>query len=179
VSVAATYCPVFDCVAQRVAELDVLLRCQRLLFGRAACAGLMCLMCAMLHCWLRFCVFRYHNWSSHPMRWLAGVMRPGPARPLVFMLRALLSLLRSFAHVAALSPEPYTRPELVEPTPGADREQSAPPDGGGGEAAEQELLPGCDLVIRRARHPCVELQDGVSFIPNDYTCVFWSQSREG
>ena len=104
-------------------------------------------------------------------------MRPGPARPLVFMLRALLSLLRSFAHVAALSPEPYTRPELVEPTPGADREQSAPPDGGGGEAAEQELLPGCDLVIRRARHPCVELQDGVSFIPNDYTCVFGA-SRE-
>eukprot|EP00002_Diphylleia_rotans_P003084 TRINITY_DN12067_c0_g1_i1.p1 TRINITY_DN12067_c0_g1~~TRINITY_DN12067_c0_g1_i1.p1 ORF type:complete len:919 (+),score=178.55 TRINITY_DN12067_c0_g1_i1:68-2824(+) len=54
---------------------------------------------------------------------------------------AQLDVLISFADVAASAPTPYTRPTLHEP----------------GEY-------GLELIA--ARHPCVELQDGVSFIPN-------------
>lgn len=57
---------------------------------------------------------------------------------------AELDVYASLASVAALSPEAYVRPTFVS-------------SGG--------------IQLERARHPCVELMDGVAFIPNDYHLV--------
>jgi DNA mismatch repair protein MSH2 len=57
---------------------------------------------------------------------------------------AELDVLASFAEVAASAPMPYTRPTMLP-----------------SEAGE--------IVLRGSRHPCLEVQEGVDFIPND--CV--------
>lgn len=55
---------------------------------------------------------------------------------------AHLDVIISLAHVAVNAPEPYIKPEVLAK--------------GGGE-----------LVLTEARHPCLEVQDDISFIPND------------
>lgn len=55
---------------------------------------------------------------------------------------AQLDVLTSFAMLAASSLRPYVRPKLL-------------PQGTG------------LLNLKQMRHPCVELQDSVSYIPND------------
>ncbi|MCO5591782.1 hypothetical protein L7F22_045774 [Adiantum nelumboides] len=57
-------------------------------------------------------------------------------------LIAELDVLLSFADLSASSPTPYVRPFIT------------PSDEG-------------DIILKESRHPCVEAQDGVSFIPND------------
>lgn len=59
-------------------------------------------------------------------------------------LIAELDVLASFAHAATAAPTPYCRPKML-----------------GAEAGE--------LVLKQARHPCLELQEGMDVIPND--CV--------
>ncbi|EKM56548.1 uncharacterized protein PHACADRAFT_207767 [Phanerochaete carnosa HHB-10118-sp] len=59
---------------------------------------------------------------------------------------AHLDVIISFAHVAVNAPEPYTKPEVLE-------------RGTGG------------MVLKDARHPCLEVQDDVSFIPNDVEMI--------
>lgn len=59
-----------------------------------------------------------------------------------------LDVLTALAHVAAYSPHGYTRPILTD----------------------SDETGGIELVA--ARHPCVELQDSVEFIPNDYNLIF-------
>ncbi|XP_062116924.1 DNA mismatch repair protein MSH2 [Humulus lupulus] len=64
-------------------------------------------------------------------------------------LAALLSeidVLLSFADLASSCPTPYTRPEIT------------PSDEG-------------DIILQGSRHPCVEAQDWVNFIPNDCELV--------
>ncbi|KAL4566420.1 hypothetical protein LXL04_030535 [Taraxacum kok-saghyz] len=61
-------------------------------------------------------------------------------------LLAELDVLLSFADLAASSPTPYTRPEIT------------PSDTG-------------DIILEGSRHPCVEAQDWVNFIPNDCKLV--------
>lgn len=56
---------------------------------------------------------------------------------------ATLDVIISFAHVSANAPEPYVRPRLAE------KGTSAP------------------LKVEAARHPVLEVQDDISFIPND------------
>ncbi len=56
---------------------------------------------------------------------------------------AELDVLVSMAHAAAMAPTEYVRPSLREPGTGV-------------------------LKVTGARHPCIECQDGVSFIPNSY-----------
>lgn len=57
---------------------------------------------------------------------------------------AQLDLLAAFAEVAAAAPAPYVRPTML------------PSDAG-------------EVTLRGSRHPCLEAQEGVDFIPND--CV--------
>ena len=61
---------------------------------------------------------------------------------------AELDVLVSFATAAALSPNVYTRPIL--------------------HPIQTETKSKRILSLKNARHPCVELMDGVSFIPNMY-----------
>ncbi|CAN1241702.1 DNA mismatch repair protein MSH2 [Linum perenne] len=57
-----------------------------------------------------------------------------------------LDVLLSFADLASSCPTPYTRPDIT------------PPDVG-------------DIILEASRHPCVEAQDWVNFIPNDCKLV--------
>ncbi|KAJ7054473.1 muts domain V-domain-containing protein [Mycena amicta] len=59
---------------------------------------------------------------------------------------AHLDVILSFAHVSVNAPDPYVKPKVT-------------PRGTG------------DLVLRDARHPCLEVQDDISFIPNDVEMV--------
>jgi DNA mismatch repair protein MSH2 len=69
-----------------------------------------------------------------------------PLLECVAHLIAELDVLVSFSSSAALSPGVYVRPTLLQK--------------GGGV-----------LQLEQARHPCVELMDGVNFIPNNYDLV--------
>ncbi|KAM0903197.1 hypothetical protein ACQ4PT_018819 [Festuca glaucescens] len=57
-----------------------------------------------------------------------------------------LDVLQSFADLATSCPVPYVRPDITTSEEG-------------------------DIVLQGSRHPCLEAQDGVSFIPNDCTLV--------
>ncbi|MCL7038270.1 hypothetical protein MKW94_018025 [Papaver nudicaule] len=57
-----------------------------------------------------------------------------------------LDVLLSFADLATSCPTPYTRPNITTADEG-------------------------DIVLEGSRHPCVEAQDGVSFIPNDCSLI--------
>ncbi|RDX54685.1 DNA mismatch repair protein [Lentinus brumalis] len=59
---------------------------------------------------------------------------------------AHLDVIISLAHVAVNAPESYVKPEILERGSGS-------------------------LVLREARHPCLEVQDDVSFIPNDVEMI--------
>ncbi|BBN08051.1 DNA mismatch repair protein MSH2 [Marchantia polymorpha subsp. ruderalis] len=64
----------------------------------------------------------------------------------VALLLADMDVLVGFADLAASSPSPYVRPTM---TPGDEG----------------------DLILEGSRHPCVEAQDDVNFIPNDCCLV--------
>ncbi|TDL24664.1 DNA mismatch repair protein MSH2 [Rickenella mellea] len=59
---------------------------------------------------------------------------------------AHLDVILSFAHVSVNAPEPYIKPKLLQKGEGS-------------------------LVLRDARHPLLEVQDEISFIPNDVEMV--------
>ena len=59
-------------------------------------------------------------------------------------LIAHLDVLQSFATAVAKAPRPYIRPKLVQ---------------------------NGDIILKSSRHPCVELQDNVSFIDNDASFI--------
>ena len=69
------------------------------------------------------------------------------------VLLAELDVLASFAHVAAYSNNGFCRPEMTD--------------------GEED---GLGIVLKEARHPCVELQDDMNFIANDFNLVFGSSS---
>lgn len=56
---------------------------------------------------------------------------------------AALDVLVSFAHVSANAPIPYVKPTVAEKG-------------------------GSDVIVRGARHPCLEVQDDINFIANDH-----------
>ncbi|KAJ6454605.1 muts domain V-domain-containing protein [Mycena sanguinolenta] len=59
---------------------------------------------------------------------------------------AHLDVILSFAHVSVNAPEPYIKPKVTQRGTG-------------------------DLILRDARHPCLEMQDDVNFIPNDVEMI--------
>ncbi|KZT61654.1 DNA mismatch repair protein [Calocera cornea HHB12733] len=61
-------------------------------------------------------------------------------------LVAHLDVILSFAHVSVNAPIPYIKPTMSEKGTG-------------------------NIVIKEARHPCLEVQDDVNFIPNDHEMI--------
>jgi len=66
---------------------------------------------------------------------------------------AEVDVLASLAHAAAFNPHGYCRPEMTD--------------------GEED---GLGIELTDARHPCVELQDTVEFIPNDFSMIFGQSS---
>lgn len=64
-----------------------------------------------------------------------------------------LDILASLAHVASYNSNGYCKPELTD----SDDD-------------------GLGIELKQARHPCVELQEGVDFIPNDISLIFGESS---
>ena len=78
-------------------------------------------------------------------------------------LVAHLDVIVSFAHVSANAPSSYVKPEVLERGTASLI-----------VAIENVLthFPGKgDLRIEEARHPCLEVQDEISFIPNDVEMI--------
>ncbi|KAJ8701458.1 MSH2 protein [Pleurotus ostreatus] len=69
-----------------------------------------------------------------------------PVLDLLDTVIAPLDVIVSFAHVSVNAPEPYVKPTVVERGSG-------------------------NLILRDARHPCLEVQDDISFIPNDIEMI--------
>jgi DNA mismatch repair ATPase MutS len=66
---------------------------------------------------------------------------------------ALLDVLAALAHVAAYSPHGYCRPVMTD--------------------SEED---GMGIELQEARHPCVELQENMEYIPNDSRLMFGESS---
>lgn len=85
---------------------------------------------------------RYHNKQAAIVSEILGIAGGySAAMETLNMALAHLDVICSFGTVAATAPIPYVRPTIT-------------PMGG-------------DIVLCEARHPCVEVQDDVSFIAND------------
>ncbi|KAK8968583.1 DNA mismatch repair protein MSH2 [Platanthera guangdongensis] len=91
-----------------------------------------------------------NEYTSHQKNLVFRVVQTSATFSMIFedsaRLLSELDVLQSFADLTVSSPVPYVRPEIT----GSD---------------------GGDIILQGCRHPCVEAQDGVNFIPNDCNLV--------
>lgn len=71
----------------------------------------------------------------------------------------------SFAHVASASSEGYIRPKLFEKgqSPSIINASAS-----SGRAIVLIWTGTGDIIVKAARHPCLEVQDDILFMPNDH-----------
>jgi len=69
----------------------------------------------------------------------------------------------SFAHVSANAPTQYIKPVVIERGDNSDVATIKP--------ILIEVSGSGDLIVKEARHPCMEVQDDISFIPNDVEMI--------
>ncbi|GMK54432.1 hypothetical protein CspeluHIS016_0110180 [Cutaneotrichosporon spelunceum] len=86
----------------------------------------------------------YETKQRHLVKEVVGIAASyTPVLELLDNLIAAIDVAVSFAHVSSNAPVPYVKPAMKE-------------RGGG------------DVVVRGARHPCLEVQDDIQFISNDH-----------
>lgn len=75
---------------------------------------------------------------------------------------AAIDVCVSFAHVAASAPIAYVKPTLSEKggCRGDKRQRK--------RRSSSSALGTGDVIVRGARHPCLEVQDDIDFISNDH-----------
>lgn len=78
-------------------------------------------------------------------------------------LVAHLDVIVSFAHVSANAPSSYVKPEVLD--------RGTAPCLWLFENVLTSFLGKGDLRLEEARHPCLEVQDEISFIPNDVEMI--------
>ncbi|KAF8826805.1 hypothetical protein HHX47_DHR5000932 [Lentinula edodes] len=96
----------------------------------------------------------YQEYSSKYTRTQSGLVKEvvniastyTPVLESLNNLLAQLDVILSFAHVSVNAPEAYVKPEILRSGEGS-------------------------LILRDARHPCLEVQDDVSFIANDVEMI--------
>ncbi|WWC92204.1 uncharacterized protein L201_007158 [Kwoniella dendrophila CBS 6074] len=87
---------------------------------------------------------KYERAQRHLVKEVVGIAASyTPVLEILDNLLAAVDVTVSFAHVSANAPVPYVKPTLTEKGTG-------------------------DILLRNARHPCLEVQDDVTFIPNDH-----------
>ncbi|OCF39837.1 DNA mismatch repair protein MSH2 [Kwoniella heveanensis CBS 569] len=87
---------------------------------------------------------KYERQQRHLVKEVVGIASSyAPVLEMLDNVIAAIDVTLSFAHVSANAPIPYVKPKLTERGTG-------------------------DVILRGARHPCLEVQDDVTFIPNDH-----------
>ncbi|WVQ63233.1 uncharacterized protein L199_001384 [Kwoniella botswanensis] len=87
---------------------------------------------------------KYEKTQRHLVKEVVGIAASyTPILEILDNLIAAIDVTISFAHVSANAPIPYVKPILTEKGTG-------------------------DVLLQNARHPCLEVQDDVTFIPNDH-----------
>jgi DNA mismatch repair protein MSH2 len=82
-----------------------------------------------------------------------------------------LDVLQSFADLATSCPVPYVRPDITVSVRNTSWNSFKMTNFESGSKLENTLQDEGDIVLLGSRHPCLEAQDGVNFIPNDCTLV--------
>ncbi|WVQ85977.1 hypothetical protein IAT38_008145 [Cryptococcus sp. DSM 104549] len=86
----------------------------------------------------------YDKQQRHLVKEVVGIASSyTPVLEVLDNLLAAVDVVVSMAHVSANAPIPYVKPKLTEKGSG-------------------------DVVVKGARHPCLEAQDDITFIPNDH-----------
>lgn len=89
----------------------------------------------------------YNKTQSNLVKEVVGISATYcPVLESLSLVVANLDVIVSFAHVSAYAPSPYVRPKMHPRFTG-------------------------NTILKEARHPCMEMQDDITFIPNDVSLI--------